>query len=105
MALFDLLGRRWAITVLWVLRDGPMTFRQLQDAAGGVAASVLNVRLRELREARLVGKGEGGYSLTEEGRRLLEAGRPLVDWADAWAERLEEGADDRSTLASDSRAG
>src|SRR3546814_3778710 len=32
MALFDLLGRRWAMGVLWTLSEGgAMTFRELQE--------------------------------------------------------------------------
>ncbi|WP_354697757.1 helix-turn-helix domain-containing protein [Paraconexibacter sp. AEG42_29] len=86
MALFDLLGRRWAITVLWSLRHSPLNFRELQAAAEGIATSVLNTRLRELREAALVVTGDDGYELTELGASLLAAGQPLVAWADAWAE-------------------
>lgn len=87
MAVFDLLGRRWALTVIWSLRDGPQTFRELQASVGGIAASVLNTRLRELRDAEIVTAGERGYELTEHGRALLVAGEPLVAWADDWAAR------------------
>jgi DNA-binding HxlR family transcriptional regulator len=90
-ALFDLLGRRWTLTVLWTLRAEAMTFRELQSAAGGVAASVLNTRLRELREAGLIGNDDG-YALTDLGRQLLEAGGPLIAWAVHWAAALEEQA-------------
>lgn len=86
MALFDLLGRRWAITVLWSLRHGPLNFRELQAAAEGIATSVLNTRLRELRDAGLVITGGYGYTLTDQGAALLAAGQPLVAWADHWAE-------------------
>lgn len=79
MALFDLLGRRWAIPVLWSLRHGPLTFRELQASAEGIATSVLNTRLRELREAGLVATGDQGYELTERGASLLAAGEPLVE--------------------------
>src|SRR6202035_4396571 len=52
MALLDLLGRRWALRILWELRDGSaLTFRQLQARCGDISSSVLNDRLRELREA------------------------------------------------------
>lgn len=100
MALFDLLGRRWALTVVWALREGPRTFRQLQDAGEGIAASVLNARLRELRDADLVVKGDGGYRLTAQGEGLLDAGSPLVAWADRWAAHL--AATDQ--IASETRA-
>ncbi|MDO9408997.1 helix-turn-helix domain-containing protein [Patulibacter sp.] len=87
-ALFDLLGRRWTMTVVWALRDGGATFRELQTRSGGIAASVLNTRLRELREAGLVENGEDGYALTDLGHGLIEAGAPLTAWADHWAAAL-----------------
>src|SRR6201999_3157070 len=66
MALLDLLGRRWALRVLWELRTGEsLTFRQLQARCAEVSSSVLNDRLRELREAGIVTAGRGhGYALT-----------------------------------------
>jgi DNA-binding HxlR family transcriptional regulator len=87
MALLDLLGRRWALRVLWELRDGvPLTFRELQARCGGISSSVLNDRLRELRDARIVAvERTGGYRLTDEGRDLLEALAPLDAWAKDWA--------------------
>ncbi|MCW5662112.1 MAG: helix-turn-helix transcriptional regulator [Burkholderiaceae bacterium] len=85
MVALDLLGRRAALRVLWELRgDDPLTFRALQDAAATNPA-LLNTRLKELREARLVEHGAGGYRLTAEGRALLEAMRPLSEWAESWA--------------------
>lgn len=89
MALLDLLGRRWALRVLWELRDGPLTFRALQDAAGGVSPSVLNDRLRELREARLVEQTEAGYGLTELGGGLLLDLAPLMAFSERWAHALQ----------------
>jgi DNA-binding HxlR family transcriptional regulator len=85
MALLDLLGRRWTLRVLWELRDGPLPFRDLQGACGGISSSVLNQRLRELREAGLVGAGPAGYELTGQGRELLAASAPLAAWAQRWA--------------------
>ena len=89
MALLDLLGRRWALRVLWELRgEGIPTFRELQARCGDISSSVLNERLRELRDAGIVGSGaEGGYELTAEGRRLLDALAPLDVWARRWAAR------------------
>ncbi len=84
MALFDLLGRRWSMRVIWELRDGPMTFRELQAGCGGISSSVLSQRLTELREAGIAGERN---VLTDEGRVLLEAYEPLGRWADRWARR------------------
>lgn len=88
MALLDLLGRRWALRVAWELREGPRTFRALQERSDGVSPSVLNARLGELREAGIVEQRSGeGYALSAEGDRLLAALAPLQAWADRWAKR------------------
>jgi DNA-binding HxlR family transcriptional regulator len=88
MALLDLLGRRWALRVIWELRDGEqVSFRALQARCGGVSSSVLNDRLAELRGAGVVRRDSGGYSLTEEGAMLLDAYPPLDAWAVRWARR------------------
>jgi DNA-binding HxlR family transcriptional regulator len=90
MALLDLLGRRWALRTIWELRDGPLLFRSLQERCDGMSSSVLNQRLRELRAAGIVEGGDGGYRLTREGGRLLDAFPPISDWAERWASRLED---------------
>jgi len=84
MALLDLLGRRWALRVLWELRDEPATFRELQERVGGVSSSVLAERLRELSEAKLVVRTDDGYGLSDQGRSLLLNLQPLDAWAKAW---------------------
>jgi DNA-binding HxlR family transcriptional regulator len=88
MALLDLLGRRWALRVLWELReDGVPTFRELQARCGHISSSVLGERLRELRHAGIVAEPHGeGYQLTEQGHRLLQLLAPIDTWAKRWAE-------------------
>ncbi len=87
MALLDLLGRRWTLRLIWELRDAPLLFRALQERCEGMSSSVLNQRLQELRAAGIVEAGDGGYRLTGEGRRLLDAYPPLHAWAERWAAR------------------
>jgi DNA-binding HxlR family transcriptional regulator len=92
MALLDLLGRRWALRILWELRDGEaLTFRALQARAGDISSSVLNDRLRELREAAIVvaEPGGGGYRLSAAGLGLLDALAPVGEWARRWAADLK----------------
>jgi DNA-binding HxlR family transcriptional regulator len=86
MALLDLLGRRWVLRILWELREEPATtFRDLQARCGDVSSSVLNQRLRELREAGLLERSEpNGYELTQAGRSLLLALAPIDEWATHW---------------------
>jgi DNA-binding HxlR family transcriptional regulator len=89
MVLLDLLGRRWALRVLWELRDERLlNFRELQAACGHISSSVLNERLRELRAAGILTRTGGrGYELTGEGLSLLEALAPIEAWSRYWAER------------------
>ena len=91
MALLDLLGRRWALRVIWELRDGPLSFREAQTRCGGISSSVLNDRLAELRAAGIVVAAAEGYELTGEGRELLELYPPLDAWAERWAAREGRG--------------
>lgn len=96
MALLDLLGRRWALRVIWELRDGPLSFRELQQRCGSISSSVLNQRLAELRAAGALEHCAHGYTLSAEGRRLLELYPPLDAWARRWARRTAgDGADPR----------
>jgi DNA-binding HxlR family transcriptional regulator len=86
MALLDLLGRRGTLRVLWELRDGhTQSFRLLRASADGISPSVLNTRIKELRDARLVELAEGGYTLTAEGLELVRHLKPLNRWAEVWA--------------------
>ncbi len=86
MALLDLLGRRGTLRLLWELRDGhPQSFRLLRASADGISPSVLNTRLKELREARMVERAEGGYILTARALELVRHLKPLNRWAEGWA--------------------
>jgi DNA-binding HxlR family transcriptional regulator len=88
MVLFDLLGRRWAMGILWNLASANRTFRDLQTRCGSASPTVLNTRLKELRMAGLVEKAPDGYALTADGRALFEVLAPLGDWAMEWAPRM-----------------
>ena len=91
MALLDLVGRRWALRILWELRSEPAKFRELQARCDRMSPSVLSVRLKELADAFLLeSDGEAGWRLTNEGRSLLVVLAPLSDWSRQWAERLQE---------------
>jgi DNA-binding HxlR family transcriptional regulator len=87
MALLDLLGRRMALRIIWELSSAELTFRALLEAAE-TNPSVLNARLRELREAGIVEHQTGkGYALSPRGRRLVKSLAPLLAWSASWKER------------------
>lgn len=80
MTLLDQLSRRATLRVLWELRSGPLTFREIVVAAES-NSSVVNTRLHELRSHGIVDHAQGGYRLTDAGKELLELLLPLDRWA------------------------
>ena len=83
--LFEKLECRYALRVLWALRDGhPQTFRLLQDSVGGITPNTLNTRIKELREAGLVDHGSEGYTVTPTGQDLLKRVSDVQAFANRW---------------------
>jgi DNA-binding HxlR family transcriptional regulator len=82
---FDLLGRRWALRVLWELREDQLGFRALQQHCANMSSSVLRDRLTELVGAGLLETDDARrYRLTPHGHALLLALKPLSHWAEEW---------------------
>ena len=87
MAALDLLGRRWALRILWELRDGPLGARALLSRCGQMSSSVLYERLRELTGAGLVAEAVdaafgheqevAGHRSCAADQRLAQASRGL----------------------------
>lgn len=91
---FDLLGRRWALRVLWELREEHLGFRALQQRCAHMSSSVLRDRLTELAGAGLLDTDDARrYRLTRHGHALLEALAPLSRWAEEWGAETSSGAD------------
>ena len=84
--LLSLLECRYAMRVLWALKDGhPQTFRLLQDSVGGNTPNTLNTRIKALRQAGLMGHGDEGYLVTPSGADLLKRISELSAFAGRWA--------------------
>ncbi len=83
--LLSLLESRYAIRVLWALKDGhAQTFRLLQDSVGGITPNTLNTRIKEMREAGLISHGSDGYIVTPLGADLLKRIGDLSAFATKW---------------------
>ena len=84
--LLELLEARYALRVLWALKDGhPQTFRLLQDSIGSITPNTLNTRIKELRAAGLLSHGNEGYTVTTLGGDLLKRLNDLQAFAGKWA--------------------
>src|SRR5688500_14058362 len=100
LVLLELLGRRWALRILWELRVEPASFQALQARCDSMSTSVLSQRLGELRDAQLVEKDQfGGYRLTEPGAQLLARLDGMDEWTQQWGRLLDRGGADRASGA------
>lgn len=90
MALFDLLGRSWAMGIIWHLAAGPGTFRKLQEYCETISPTTLNKRLKELTLAGIIERTLDGYALTGKGQELFQGLEPLGLWAKEWAKKFKD---------------
>jgi len=75
-------ARRWAFRIVWELRVGALSFRDLQAVCGSISPSVLQQRLHELRGLEIVEKiPRLGYRLTASGERLFQVLVQLNQWS------------------------
>jgi DNA-binding HxlR family transcriptional regulator len=89
----DLLGRRWALRLVWELRRSTLTFSELRERIG-ISPSVLSARLAELVAADVVERDSGRrYRLSGRGRELARVLYELNRWAE------QAGVSSRSELA------
>ena len=90
MALFDLLGRRWAMGIIWQLSDGPLSFSELQKRCDRISPTILSTRIRDLCEAMLIERTLDGYGLTAKGEELFRILEPFKKWSISWAKKLHD---------------
>ena len=89
----DLLGRRWALRLIWELRRTTLSFSELRTRTG-ISPSVLSARLAELVEAGVLERDTGRrYRLSGRGRELARLLYELNRWA------VQAGVSSRSELA------
>ena len=83
---FELLGRRWALRLVWELRRSTFTFSELRERTG-ISPSVLSARLRELVDSDVLERdGARRYRLSGRGRELAR----ILYELNRWAERQHE---------------
>jgi DNA-binding HxlR family transcriptional regulator len=89
----DLLGRRWALRLVWELRRSTRSFSELRERTG-ISPSVLSLRLQELVQADVLERDAGRrYRLSGRGRELARILYELNRWAE------QPGVSSRSELA------
>jgi DNA-binding HxlR family transcriptional regulator len=78
----DLLGRRWALRLVWELRRSTLSFSELRERTD-ISPSVLSLRLRELVQAGVLERDAiRRYRLSGRGRELARILYELNRWAE-----------------------
>ena len=78
----ELLGRRWALRLIWELRRSTLSFSELRQRTG-ISPSVLSSRLGELLAAGVLERDPGRrYRLSGRGRELARLLYELNRWAE-----------------------
>jgi DNA-binding HxlR family transcriptional regulator len=81
--LLDLLGKRWALRLLWELRRDSVSFSELRRRTE-ISPSVLSARLADLAAAGIVERERSRrYRLTGRGRKLARMLYEINRWAEA----------------------
>ncbi|AHD02258.1 transcriptional regulator [Leisingera methylohalidivorans DSM 14336] len=89
MVLFDVLGQRWTMRILWELRNEELSFRKLRERCDNISPSILNGRLTGLKALQFVERGQSGYRLTDVGKELAQQLISLCEWADRWGQSFQ----------------
>jgi DNA-binding HxlR family transcriptional regulator len=86
----ELLANKWRITILHILREGPLRAREIQTAIPEVSPKMMTQTLRGMerdglltREVRTTGARHVEYSLTPMGTSLIPPLQELCRWAKA----------------------
>ena len=81
-SVLDLLGRRWALRLVWELRRSTLSFSELRGRTG-ISPTVLSARLRELVDSGVLERDGGRrYRLSGRGRELARILYELNRWAE-----------------------
>jgi len=96
-AAMDVVSGKWKSLILWELDNyGTRRFGELKRGLAGVSEKMLIQHLREMEEDGLIHREvyrqvppKVEYSLTEDGRTLNDALRPLGAWGTERVRRLD----------------
>ena len=98
----SLLSRKWQVPMLIALIPGRRRFTELvvavnEDTGAGLSEKVATGTLKQMMADGVIARSGSDirfeavwYELTDLGRSLLEAVRPLADWAQQYPQALAE---------------
>ncbi|MDP4146455.1 MAG: helix-turn-helix domain-containing protein [Bacillota bacterium] len=96
----NLIRGKWKAVLLCHLYRGPKRFLELQRMTEGISQKVLNEKLKELENDKLIGKEiyaeippKVEYFLTDKGRNLTSIIKEIEDWSLKYYPELENSCE------------
>jgi DNA-binding HxlR family transcriptional regulator len=103
--LFDVIGGKWKVVIIWWLQDGPKRFSELRRSMPGVTQKMLTQQLRQLERDGLLSREvypevppRVEYSLTPLGTEFRTVLGTLCQWAERFMPEVE-AAQERARAA------
>lgn len=107
----DIVGDKWTLPVLYVLKQGTKRYSELQREIPGISKKMLTQTLRSLETDNIVKRKvypvvppKTEYNLTAFGNKLIEPLEVLADWAWEHQAQLQQICDRRCREATIQRA-
>lgn len=109
----NLVGDKWSVLIVSLLRDGPKRFSELRRMIEGISQRMLTLTLRGLERDGLVTRTvtptippRVDYELTKLGRTLLEPVLALGTWAEKHRVEMQDARDrfDKEATAAKKRS-
>lgn len=95
--ILDRVGDKWSLSVIEMLRNGPLRFNELKKLVEGISQRMLTLTLRHLERDGLVTRTmfatippRVDYALTPLGFKLLKPVSELVDWVRENSDEIEK---------------
>jgi DNA-binding HxlR family transcriptional regulator len=91
------IGDKWSVLIIVLLGDGPKRFNEIKRMVGGISQRMLTLTLRGLERDGLVKRTQFptipprvDYELTQLGRSLWDAVKPLGAWAQGHVKHISK---------------
>jgi DNA-binding HxlR family transcriptional regulator len=91
------IGDKWSVLIIVLLGDGPKRFNEIKRMVGGISQRMLTLTLRGLERDGLVKRTQFptipprvDYELTQLGRSLWDAVKPLGEWAQGHVKHINK---------------
>jgi DNA-binding HxlR family transcriptional regulator len=91
------IGDKWSVLIIVLLGAGPKRFNEIKRLVNGISQRMLTLTLRGLERDGLVSRTQFptipprvDYELTRLGRSLLDAVKPLGDWAQSHVKHVSK---------------